>query len=257
VRGVVTHASETSPLVSIITVVLNGAPYVSRAIESVVYQSYNAVEFIVIDGGSTDGTLDILRAYDQAIDYWVSEPDSGIYDAMNKGVSVARGNWVLFLGADDVLAHRHILEHVFCRTPIPADTDILFGNVWYVAGWLYKRGRLFRGRFGPEIKFRNTLHHQGTFYARRLFQDFQYETGFVVSSDYELNLRLFVSGARWRQFDEVVAWCGISESVLAVWGAYTAEIKIRHRYLSLRESFWYDVQTIARFLVKSVLLRLK
>jgi len=89
------------PLVSIITVVFNGERYLEQTIEAVLGQTYTNVEYIVVDGGSSDCTVDILRKYEGCIDYWVSEPDAGIYDAMNKGLSLASGQIVGIINADD------------------------------------------------------------------------------------------------------------------------------------------------------------
>ncbi|MDH5645697.1 MAG: glycosyltransferase, partial [Candidatus Heimdallarchaeota archaeon] len=92
---------ENKPLVTIITAVLNGVDTLERTILSVISQSYTNIEYIIIDGGSTDGTIDIIRKYEHAIDCWVSESDTGIYDAWNKGVRLSNGEWIAFLGADD------------------------------------------------------------------------------------------------------------------------------------------------------------
>ena len=89
------------PLVTIITVVFNGEKYLQQTIQSVINQTYDNVEYVVIDGGSTDGTVDIIRKYEDKIDYWVSEPDQGIYDAMNKGIQLAGGEIVGLINSDD------------------------------------------------------------------------------------------------------------------------------------------------------------
>jgi len=99
-------AQTVPPKVTIITAVYNGASLLQETIQSVIDQSSDDMEFLVIDGGSTDGTLDILRRYDAVLDLWVSEPDNGIYDAFNKGVALAKGEWVIFLGAGDRLFDR-------------------------------------------------------------------------------------------------------------------------------------------------------
>ena len=91
------------PLVSIITVCLNSEKYLEQTIQSVINQSYDNIEYIIIDGGSTDGTLDIIRKYENRIAYWVSEPDQGIYDAMNKGSINASGDYALYINAGDYL----------------------------------------------------------------------------------------------------------------------------------------------------------
>ena len=91
------------PIISIITVVFNGEKYLEETIQSVLNQTYDNVEYIIIDGGSTDGTLGIIKKYEDKIDYWVSEKDKGIYDAMNKGILVATGDWINFINAGDRL----------------------------------------------------------------------------------------------------------------------------------------------------------
>jgi len=91
------------PQISVCIVVLNGRMHIGEAVESVLNQKYPSLELIVIDGGSTDGTLEILGKYAQDIAHLVSEPDGGIYDAMNKGCAIAQGEWLIFLGCDDIM----------------------------------------------------------------------------------------------------------------------------------------------------------
>ena len=91
----------TPPLITIITVAYNAVKDIENTILSVLNQTYPNIEYIIIDGGSTDGTLDIIKKYEDKISYWVSEPDKGIYDAMNKGIVKANGDYLFFLGADD------------------------------------------------------------------------------------------------------------------------------------------------------------
>ena len=102
--------SLTNPLVTIITVVFNGEQLIEETVLSVLNQSYNNVEYIVIDGGSDDGTLKILSKYNDKIDYWLSEPDNGIYDAMNKGIALASGEWINFMNCGDRFASTDVLN---------------------------------------------------------------------------------------------------------------------------------------------------
>ncbi len=118
------------PTISIITVVYNGEAELEGTIQSVLKQTYPAIEYVIIDGASKDGTLDLIKKYEPNIDFWKSEPDKGLYDAMNKGMQHATGDFVLFLNAGDRLYAKDTLDIIFskCKT----DTDILYGEVMMV-----------------------------------------------------------------------------------------------------------------------------
>ena len=111
---------------SIITVTYNSVNSIEKSIRSVLAQSYPDREYIIIDGGSKDGTVDIIRHYSDRINYWVSEPDKGIYDAMNKGIKIATGDYLIFMNADDVFADTEVLQKV--AGLIKADADVIYGN---------------------------------------------------------------------------------------------------------------------------------
>lgn len=111
-KGCFKKSYEDKPLISIITVVYNGDNYLEETIQSVVNQTYDNVEYIVIDGGSTDGTIDIIKKYEDRIDYWVSEKDKGMYDALNKGFSCAQGVLINFCNSDDMLYSDNVIEKI-------------------------------------------------------------------------------------------------------------------------------------------------
>ena len=104
---------ETDTLISIVTVSYNAVLTIEQTILSVINQTYPNVEYIIIDGGSTDGTVDIIKKYANKIAYWVSEPDKGIYDAMNKGGLKATGDFIQFLNAGDWFENEHVIEKIF------------------------------------------------------------------------------------------------------------------------------------------------
>lgn len=117
-KGYFKKSFNDKPLVTVITVVFNGQKSLEQTIQSVLRQSCDNVEYIIIDGGSTDGTLDIIQKYEEVIDYWISESDKGIYDAMNKGIDLATGEWINFLNAGDKLYNDNILCTVFCKNDV-------------------------------------------------------------------------------------------------------------------------------------------
>ena len=167
------------PLISIITVVLNAADTLERAIQSVLKQGFDDLEYVIIDGGSTDGSLDIIRRYESEIRYWRSEPDAGLYDAMNKGVRASNGRWVLFLGADDLLVGN--LRDI---TPLLKDER----TVYYGDVYMPKRGVVYDGRFSPyKIMFANIC-QQAIFYPRGVFESHSFDTRYRLWADHAFNI---------------------------------------------------------------------
>ncbi len=136
-QGYFKKSLEDKPLITVVMAVFNGEETLETAIKSIVEQSYENVEFIVIDGGSSDATLAIIKQYQHAIDYWVSEPDGGIYDAFNKAVRTAQGEYYIVVGCDDVLFEKSI-EHL-------VDDVLIKGNVDYVIASLFVGERLKKG----------------------------------------------------------------------------------------------------------------
>ncbi|MDH5220484.1 MAG: glycosyltransferase [Betaproteobacteria bacterium] len=167
------------PLVTVITVVFNGAKTLEQAIISVITRSYDNIEFVIIDGGSTDGTLDIIKKYDHAIDYWVSEPDKGIYDAMNKALDVALGDRIYFLGCDDLLVNDlRNFALLFRRRDV-----LYYGDVY-----LIHQHRLYDGAFnGFKLVVRNIC-QQAIFYPRGVFKKYRFDTRYQTLADYHLNI---------------------------------------------------------------------
>lgn len=114
------------PKISIITVVYNGEKYLEETIKSVIDQTYDNIEYIIIDGGSSDGTLEIIKKYEDRIDYWVSEQDNGIYDAMNKGIKAFSGDYINFLNAGDSFVSNEVLTKVFDKKQ---KYDLVYGAI--------------------------------------------------------------------------------------------------------------------------------
>lgn len=172
-----------SPLISIITVVYNASETLEHAINSVLSQDDSLFEYWIIDGGSTDGSVEIIKGYESKLAGWLSEPDQGIYDAMNKGIDRANGKWLYFLGADDFL-YPNVLSLI--STYLKPDLCVVYGNVRLDTGYLV------RPHIGIRCLFENRLHHQSAFYNRHLFDEFRYKQKFRVCADYELTLRVYL-----------------------------------------------------------------
>jgi len=235
------------PLVSVVTVTFQRAWSLERAIQSVVNQTYENVEHIIVDGGSTDETLALLQNYDQSIDYWVSEPDTGISQAENKALRVASGEWLFFLNSDDVFADPEVLESVFLSPGDFSRYDIILGQVFY------DHGRCFVSNLGPQMLFRNSIHHQGVFYKQSLFSTFRYDEHLRMNADYELNLTLFRLGRTAIGINRVISIYdsgGVSDK--GRWEGYGVEIRIRRKHLGTCRSMPFDFVTLLKFLYKRV-----
>jgi len=194
-RGYYKRSEIEKPLITVITVVRNAEERIEKAILSVLEQSYDNVEYIVIDGASTDATLEIIKKHEKAIDYWVSEGDDGVYDAMNKGVRVASGDYVLFLGSDDVLFD------VFHEI---ADLLVEKTLSYYGSVILSKDKKVYDGRFNAFKLFLKNIPHQAILYSRLMFDEYSFDVKYIAVADYALNLKLYSDeryGFRYIQFN--------------------------------------------------------
>jgi len=184
---------ETTPLMSIIIAVFNGAKTLQQCIDSVAQQTYVNMELIIIDGGSKDGTVDLLMANSEQINYWISEPDSGIYNAWNKGLSQAKGEWICFLGADDYFWDAQVLDRMASKlATIPTDIRVAYGQIMLLNNDgenLYPIGEPW-----SEVKERfkqvMIIPHPGLMHRRSLFERHgNFDESFRIGGDYELLLR--------------------------------------------------------------------
>ena len=193
------------PLFSIVTVVRNAAMTIDAVIGSLIGQEFRDFEWVVIDGASTDGTLEKLALHRPEIQVLVSEPDRGIYDAMNKGIAACRGEWVFFLNADDRFCDDRVLADVAARLKQAAtDESLLYGNVIYTNG-----ERSWKRRF-HWVNRRKLLHgdlcHQAVFARRSLFDTLgPFDTTLKINADYDWLLRVFRADVRTLHLDRDIA----------------------------------------------------
>lgn len=188
------------PLISVVTVCFNAVKDIEKTILSVINQTYENIEYIIIDGGSTDGTVDVIKKYADRITYWISEPDKGIYDAMNKGIKVATGEWINFMNAGDCFVKETVLEDCFGRTVYNHDERVLYGNCIYKYKWGYRR-------VVPEdirnIVNRMTMCHQSVFI--RGYKDVYFDLEYKLAADYNQILCLYMDNQRFRYINCYVA----------------------------------------------------
>ena len=200
-RPVRTTPGNTDPLVSVITVVKNGVATLPRALQSVLAQDYRNIEYIVIDGQSTDGTVDILHAFDRDISLWVSEPDSGISDAFNKGICLSRGDIIGILNCDDFYEPGAISSSVEAMKISRA--DIVAGNMQY---WRGDRKAYLVASDPNELEKSMTLGHPTVFVRRSCYSRVGlYRLDFRLAMDYEWLLRAKRRGARFVTVDRCTA----------------------------------------------------
>jgi len=167
---------------SIITINYNNCEGLRRTIESVARQTYRNYEFIVIDGASTDGSGEVLKQYDNAITYWVSEPDKGIYNAMNKGIARATGDYLNFMNSGDCFYADDVLERVASHT---SDADIIVGRDYHFSATKQQgHASIQPPRLSMLTFFVSTLDHQSSFIRRSLFDGCPYREDFRLVSDW-------------------------------------------------------------------------
>ncbi len=205
-KGVERFSTPSKPLVTVITVVFNGAATLEHTICSVIEQSYENVEHIIIDGGSTDATLDILRKYEDNIDYWVSEKDAGIYDAMNKGIAVARGEFIGMLNSDDFFAKQSALE-IISKRLIASKVDAVFSSLEIVDPSNINRviRKYHIPNFSPFMLRIGVMPPHPTFYCRKSCYELAgpYRTDYRIAADFEMLVRLLLKNhITWEFIDD-------------------------------------------------------
>ena len=213
---------------SIIVPTFNCAAVLQGMFDSIVCQTCTDYEVIVVDGASTDGTMEIVYAnvarFPRGCVQYISEPDGGVYDAMNKGIAASHGEWLYFMGADDRLYDRYCLDNLSAFQDDSA--DVVLCDIHSP-----RRGRC-SSSFSWMTYLRNTVHHQGVVYRRRVFDRRGYDVTLQVMGDYEMNLYLYHRGCRMRRARFVLAEHlpgGLSGSVR--WINYSEETRVRNRYL--------------------------
>ncbi len=182
------------PFISVIVAVFNASDTLQQCIDSVANQTFTDKELIIIDGGSDLETLEIIKRNSDSIRYWISEPDSGIYSAWNKGLRQAKGEWICFLGADDFFFHSLVLEQMAARlVNVSAGINIVYAPIMLVNSTgetIHLYGNQPWEVLKPRFQKIMCLPHQGTFHRCRLFlKHGNFDESFKIAGDYEMLLR--------------------------------------------------------------------
>ncbi len=199
-------AAFKSPMVSIVTVVLNDVKHIEQTMLSVLNQTYSHVEYIIIDGGSTDGTVDVIKKYANRLAFWVSEKDGGIFQAMNKGIDHVTGEWVNFMNSGDYFYKTDVFEKIF-TDPTIAQADCLYGgfigqiNGQPVLCEAYDDVKSMAWRGLP-------LGHQTLFARTELVKKYKFDTKYKVSGDGDFVLRCIAEGKIFKKVEPVIYQVG-------------------------------------------------
>lgn len=187
---------------SIITVNLNNRDGLKRTIDSVVSQTFTDYEWIVIDGGSTDGSRELIEQYSNHFAYWCSEPDKGIYNAMNKGIAHANGEWLQFLNSGDFLYEKVTLEKVFYYQ---YQADVLYGDIIIQSKSNQPEYRAYPDRLNLNFFYESSLCHQSIFFKHILFSSRNYNEKNRIVSDWEFGLQLFSQNFKFKHIPLIIS----------------------------------------------------
>lgn len=188
---------------SIITINLNNCIGLKSTIESVIAQSFTDFEWIIIDGGSTDGSRELIEQYASYFAYWVSEPDKGIYNAINKGIAKAKGEYIQILNSGDYLFEDSTLEKLFTNH---YDADILYGD----AICLYPNGSKLDKKYPDTVSLNYFIHdvinHQASFYRRQVFDGHPYNEKYLIASDWAYCIEAVCRGMRFQHINQTIVY---------------------------------------------------
>ncbi|HEY1196831.1 glycosyltransferase family 2 protein [Flavobacterium sp.] len=187
------------PKISIVTVVYNGIDYIEPTILSVVNQDYPNFEYIIIDGGSSDGTVEVIKQYESKLSYWISEKDAGIYDAMNKGIDRASGDWIIFMNCGDYFYDPKVISQIF-NEKISDDISMLIGGAFIRSAW----GDFFI-KARPENEIWKSFTHQSIFSRAHLNRKYKFNLDFKAASDFDFVYNLFSKKYKTKSLDITVS----------------------------------------------------
>jgi len=226
-------------IVTVVTVTYNAEDLLEDTILSVINQSYDNIEYIVIDGASSDKTVDIIKRYEDHIDYWVSEPDDGIYFAMNKAIKKATGKWINFMNAGDTFFDLNIIQNVMDVKEI--DAELIYGN------FQIKETKAIRKAWDKsEWHFHTPFCHQTLFTKTSLMKEELFDTGYRLAADHNFFIAMYKKGKNFFYIDKnlaIFSLGGFAESNKLLMNIESIKILLDHNVPQdeIRQSDWYSV----------------
>lgn len=184
-----------SPLITIVTVTYNCVSILEETIQSVISQDYPNLEYIIIDGASRDGTIDMIKKYGNKLSYWISEPDKGIFDAMNKGLKAANGEWINFMNAGDRFCTHHVLSDLFNGKEYKDRIGTIFGPGRTITA----RGIVEHDKIVPFYRQKSVFqpmgfNHQDTFVRTSIAKKFAFAPEYQIAADYNMIRKMYEAG---------------------------------------------------------------
>lgn len=187
--------------ISVVTVSFNAGSCIEKTMMSVIGQDYDNLEYIVIDGGSTDNTAEIIKRHENSLAYWCSEKDGGIYFGMNKGIAAATGDYLLFMNADDVFADSHVASDAAAFIEAHPEAEIVYGDSQQVLDYGVYTVRPKYACMGHSM----AISHQATFVRTSLLRNHPFDTRYRYAADYEQLSSFFIEGRRFMHIERIVA----------------------------------------------------
>lgn len=235
-------------LVSIITIVYNGEKHLEKTILSVINQTYPNIEYILIDGGSTDSSVSIIRSYESKLAYWISEPDNGISDALNKGIKQAKGEVIGFINADDWL-ERDAIKSVM---KVYSTDTIIYGDVSF-----WKNNTKTRTTNSDHTRLREgmTLAHPAVYVPKTLYDQFGvFDTSFKIAMDYDLLLRFYMNKAVFKKINCVLVNMNLGGISDKKWfKAIKEELRSKNRYFNRVANLYYFIKQFVYLFLQGIL----
>jgi glycosyltransferase involved in cell wall biosynthesis len=243
--------------VSVITVCYNAEKFIEYAINSVLKQTYKDIEYIIIDGASTDNTISIVNKYNLKISFFSSEPDEGIYDAMNKGINVATGDILYFLNSDDRFYDNYVVENVIKLFQTDEKLDLIYGNI-VLYNPITKESFIKIHENVSKMYFsKNVICQQAVFFKKKLFMKCGlFDTSYQIVGDHEWELRAFCkNNIAWKYHPIIIANYmdgGMSSPSKSLELANKERRKVVEKYFNRQELLKYKFILLAKLILKKM-----